>query len=53
MLRSLTSAISYAVLGSILNRTNRMGFMLFLAFITFSAFCCFKFIVKMKELKET
>lgn len=51
MLRSLTSAISYTVLGSILNQTGRMGFMLFLASITFCIFCCFKFIVKMQERK--
>lgn len=37
MLRSLMSAVIYAVLGEILDRTDVMGFMLFLAVVTFGA----------------
>ena len=53
MFRSLTSAISYSILGAVINRTNTTGFMIFMALSTFGVFCGFKLIlVYDKNIKE-
>ena len=45
MLRSLMSAVSYSVLGGILDRTGTTGLMLFLALVNFAALGCFRLIL--------
>ena len=52
MLRSLMSAVSYSVLGGILDRTGTTGFMLFLALVCFAALGCFRLIPTYRQKSQ-
>lgn len=52
MLRSLISAITYSVLGGILNKTDINGFMWFLTLVTFGMLFGFRFVLIYKKGKN-
>ena len=52
MLRSLMSAVSYSVLGGILDRTGTTGLMLFLALVSFAALGCFRLILTYRQKQQ-
>ena len=52
MLRSLMSAVSYSVLGGILDRTGTTGFMLFLALVCIAALGCFRLIPTYRQKSQ-
>ena len=52
MLRSLMSAVSYSVLGGILDRTGTTGLMLFLALVSFTALGCFRLILTYRQKQQ-
>lgn len=51
MLRSLITAVTYSVLGSVLNKTDVTGFMCFLALVTFGSLGCFGAVLAYKKKK--
>lgn len=51
MLRSLISAVTYSVLGGVLDRTDIKGFMCFLALVTFGVLGCFGAVLAYKKKK--
>ena len=52
MLRSLMSAVSYSVLGGILDRTGAAGLMLFLALVSFAALGSFRLILTYRQKQK-
>ena len=52
MLRSLMSAVSYSVLGCILDWTGAAGLMLFLALVSFAALGCFRLILTYRQKQK-
>lgn len=52
MLRSLMSAVSYSVLGCILDRTGTTGLMLFLALVSFAALGSFRLILTYHQKQQ-
>ena len=52
MLRSLISAITYSILGGILNKTDINGFMCFLTLVTFIMLFCFRLILIFEKGKS-